>query len=104
MEKVSSIANGPKLGALSINMPWAGVLKLLVEITITGINRCVTYEKNKRKNNGGEKKDKMKIQCEMADSDDDFVPMKKKKMKMTDTSAPGPSRLITTDLSGISGR
>ena len=112
MEKVSSIANGPKLGALSINMPWAGVLKLLVEITITGMNenpdtyfdRCVTYEKNKRKNNGGKKKDKMRIQCEMADSDDDFVPMKKKKMKMTDTSAPGPSRLITTDLSGISGR
>jgi hypothetical protein len=109
LEKVSSIANGPKLGALSINMPWAGVLKLLVEITITGMNenpdtyfdRCVTYEKNKRKNNGGKKKDKMRIQCEMADSDDDFVPMKKKKMKMTDTSAPGPSRLITTDLSGI---
>ena len=36
---IPSIANGPKLEELHITMPWASVLKLLLEITMVGMEK-----------------------------------------------------------------
>ena len=57
LDTIPSIANGPNLSELSVNMPWSGFLKLLIEITLIGLNKDpeqyvdseVSYENKKRK-------------------------------------------------------
>ena len=91
LEKMVSLSNGPKEGGLAIKMPWTCVLKVLLEITLVGLekdpatyfDRNVKYE-NKRKskdfgNNNKNTKKKKKTGI-IIDSDADFVP-----------SVPGPS-------------
>ena len=89
LDTIPSIANGPKLSELTVNMPWSGFLKLLIEICLIGLDKDpekyvdsdISYENKKRKN---VKVAKMLVKQnnEKVDSDDDFVEQNKKKSKL----------------------